>query len=93
MLNDITSYLSQNIGAIRLNGNVTISGISKTATGSQLEITCPVSAAQAEAITSAELLKTDGTVWDSANVYVPVDQGTVLKYIINVLEGVSVSGG
>lgn len=93
MLDDITSYLSQNIGSIRLNGSITISDISKTATGSQLEITCSVSSSQAEAITSAELLKTDGTVWDSASIYVPVDQGTVLKYIINVLEGVNVSGG
>ena len=92
MLDDITSYLSQNIGSIRLNGSVTISDISKTATGSRLEITCSVSSSQAEAITLAELLKTDGTVWDSASVYVPVGQGTVLKYIINVLEGVSVSG-
>lgn len=93
MLDDITSYLSQNIGSIRLNGTVTISDISKTPTGSQLEISCSVSSSQAEAVTSAELLKTDGTVWDSASVYVPVNQGTVLKYIINVLEGVNVSGG
>ena len=93
MLDDITSYLSQNIGSIRLNGTITISDISKTAAGSQLEISCSVSSSQAEAITSAELLKTDGTVWDSASVYVPVGQGTVLKYIINVLEGVNVSGG
>ena len=93
MLDDITSYLSQNIGSIRLNGTITISDISKTAAGSQLEISCSVSSSQAEAVTSAELLKTDGTVWDSASVYVPVNQGTVLKYIINVLEGVNVSGG
>ena len=93
MLDDITSYLSQNIGSIRLNGTITISDISKSAAGSQLEISCSVSSSQAEAVTSAELLKTDGTVWDSASVYVPVNQGTVLKYIINVLEGVNVSGG
>lgn len=93
LLNDVATFTSSDIASVQLNGSINIENPSKTVTGNQLELSYPVTPAQAEEITLVALLKADGTVLAQYPIYVPVDQGTVLKHIITVQEGVNVSGG
>lgn len=92
LLTDTANFVSGDIASARINGSIAISNISKTVTGSTLEVTYTVAQSQTEAITSAELLDADGNVLTSSTVYVPVSGSTIMKHIIPVVEGV-VNGG
>ena len=92
LLNDVATFTSSDIASARINGTTVISDISKSVDGSTCTITYPVTPAQASAITLVELLKEDNTVLASSAIYVPVDQGTILKHVIPVQEGVVSSG-
>lgn len=92
LLTDTANFVSGDIASARINGSIAISNISKTVTGSTLEVTYTVAQSQTEAITSAELLDADGNVLTSSTVYVPVSGSTIMKHIIPVAEGVVNSG-
>ena len=92
LLTDTANFVSGDIASARINGSIAISDISKTVTGSTLEVTYTVTQSQTEAITSAELLDADGNVLTSSTVYVPVSESTIMKHIIPVAEGVVNSG-
>ena len=92
LLTDTANFVSGDIASARINGSIAISDISKTVTGSTLEVTYTVTQSQTEAITSAELLDADGNVLTSSTVYVPVSGSTIMKHIIPVAEGVVNSG-
>ena len=92
LLTDTANFVSGDIASARINGSIAISSISKTVTGSTLEVTYTVAQSQTEAITSAELLDADGNVLTSSTVYVPVSGSTIMKHIIPVAEGVVNSG-
>lgn len=92
LLTDTANFVSGDIASARINGSIAISDISKTVTGSTLEVTYTVAQSQTEAITSAELLDADGNVLTSSTVYVPVSGSTIMKHIIPVAEGVVNSG-
>lgn len=92
LLNDVATFTSSDIASARINGSTVISDISKSVDGNTCTITYPVTPTQASAITLVELLKEDNTVLASSAIYVPVDQGTILKHVIPVQEGVVSSG-
>ena len=92
LLTDTANFVSGDIASARINGSIAISDISKTVTGSTLEVTYTVTQSQTEAITAAELLDADGNVLTSSTVYVPVSESTIMKHIIPVAEGVVNSG-
>ena len=92
LLTDTANFVSGDIASARINGSIAISSISKTVTGSTLEVTYTVTQSQTDAITSAELLDADGNVLTSSTVYVPVSESTIMKHIIPVAEGVVNSG-
>ena len=87
LLTDTANFVSGDIASARINGSIAISDISKTVTGSTLEVTYTVTQNQTDAITSAELLDADGNVLTSSTVYVPVSGSTIMKHIIPVSEG------
>ena len=92
LLTDTANFVSGDIASARINGSIAISDISKTVTGSTLEVTYTVTQNQTDAITAAELLDADGNVLTSSTVYVPVSESTIMKHIIPVAEGVVNSG-
>ena len=87
LLTDTANFVSGDIASARINGSIAISDISKTVTGSTLEVTYTVTQNQTDAITSAELLDADGNALTSSTVYVPVSESTIMKHIIPVAEG------
>mgnify|MGYP002796889493 FL=1 len=92
LLNDVASFTSRDIASVKLNGTIDITSLTKQVTGNVCEVSYSVTPAQAETITQAQLLKADGTVLAQSTIFVPVDQGTVIKHKILVQEGVTTSG-
>lgn len=92
LLQDTASFVSGDIASARINGTISIAGLTKTVNGSTLEVTYTVAQSQTEAITSAELLDADGNVLTASTVYVPVSGSTIMKHMIPVAEGVVNSG-
>lgn len=92
LLNDTANFVSGDIASARINGTIAISELNKSVEGSTLEVTYTVAQSQTEAITSAELLDSEGNVLTSSAVYVPVSGSTIMKHIIPVSEGVTNSG-
>ena len=89
----MATFTSSDIASVQLNGSIDISTPSKTVTGNYLELSYSVTPAQTTEITSVALLKADGTVLAQYPIFVPVDQGPVLKHKITVQEGVTATGG
>lgn len=92
LLNDVATFTSSDIASVKLNGTIDITSLTKQVTGNVCEVSYSVTPAQAETITQAQLLKADGTVLAQSTIFVPVDQGTVIKHKILVQEGVTTSG-
>ena len=86
MLADVAGFMATDIASARINGSITVSELNKEVDGSTLTVTYTV--VGAEAVTSAELLDSSGTVLTSSTVYVPVAGSTVMKHILPVAEGV-----
>lgn len=88
LLSDVVSFVSGDIASARINGNISISSITKSVADNVLTVTYPITAAQAAEITKVELLDAGGDPLTSSDVYVSVgNDGIQIKHTIPVKEG------
>lgn len=94
LLNDVATYTSGDIASAQINGNIAISSISKSVSGSTCTVTYTVLPSQAAEITSVSLLDSDGNALTTSDIYVPISEesGVVMTHVIPVAEGVNTNG-
>ena len=93
LLTGVANFVSGDVASARINGTISITGLSKSVENNVLTVTYTVANSQTTEITSVELLDTEGNVLTSSTVYVPVGDTIVMKHTIPVAEGVVQSGG
>lgn len=93
LLTGVANFVSGDVASARINGTISITGLSKSVENNILTITYTVANSQTTEITSVELLDAEGDVLTSSTVYVPVGDTIVMKHTIPVSEGVVQSGG
>ena len=93
LLTGVANFVSGDVASARINGTISITGLSKSVENNILTITYTVANSQTSEITSVELLDAEGDVLTSSTVYVPVGDTIVMKHTIPVAEGVVQSGG
>ena len=92
LLEDVANFTSGDIASAQINGSIAISSINKSVSGSTCTVTYTVLPSQATEITSVSLLDSEGNPLTTSNIYVPVEQGTILTHRIPVAEGVNSNG-
>ena len=93
LLTGVANFVSGDVASARINGTISITGLTKSVENNVLTVTYTVANSQTTEITSAELLDAEGNVLTSSTVYVPVGDTIVMKHTIPVAEGVVQSGG
>ena len=93
LLTGVANFVSGDVASARINGTISITGLTKSVENNVLTVTYTVANSQTTEITSAELLDAEGNVLTSSTVYVPVGSTVVMKHTIPVAEGVVQSGG
>lgn len=88
LLTAAAGFVLEDIASARINGALTITGLTKTRDGSTVNISYPVRTGDVGAITKVELLDAAGNVLTSSPVYVPVGEAVVLRHRIPIKEGV-----
>lgn len=92
LLNNVASFISDDIASVQLNGSVSVDNIEKSVENNILTITYTVTAAQTEEITSYALLDNSGAVLAKQQIYVPVQTSVLMTHTIPVAEGVTRNG-
>jgi len=92
LLTGVADFISADVATARINGDTTISDLTKSVSDSVLTVTYTVTQSQTSAINQVELLDADGTVLTASTVYVPIESPVVMKHTIPVSEGVTTSG-
>lgn len=93
LLTGVANFVSGDVASARINGTISITGLTKSVENNVLTVTYTVANSQTTEITSVELLDAEGNVLTSSTVYVPVGDTIVMKHTIPVAEGVVQSGG
>ena len=93
LLTGVANFVSGDVASARINGTISITGLTKSVENNVLTVTYTVANSQTTEITSAELLDAEGNALTSSTVYVPVGDTIVMKHTIPVAEGVVQSGG
>ena len=93
LLTGVANFVSGDVASARINGTISITGLTKSVENNVLTVTYTVANSQTTEITSVELLDTEGNALTSSTVYVPVGDTIVMKHTIPVAEGVVQSGG
>lgn len=93
LLTGVANFVSGDVASARINGTISITGLTKSVENNVLTVTYTVANSQTTEITSVELLDAEGDVLTSSTVYVPVGDTIVMKHTIPVSEGVVQSGG
>lgn len=92
LLADIATFVEGDVASAQINGNISITGLSKSVSGNTLTVSYTVTPEQATEVTKVALLDSSGTILTSSTVYVPVGQSTIFKHTIPVAEGVNANG-
>lgn len=92
LLEDVANFTSGDIASAQINGSIAISDLNKSVSGSTCTVTYTVLPSQTTEITSISLLDSEGNPLTTSNIYVPVEQGTILTHRIPVAEGVNSNG-
>lgn len=92
LLEDVANFTSGDIASAQINGSIAISDLNKSVSGSTCTVTYTVLPSQTTEITSVSLLDSEGNPLTTSNIYVPVEQGTILTHRIPVAEGVNSNG-
>ena len=93
LLTGVANFVSGDVASARINGTISITGLTKSVSGNTMTVTYTVAASQTQEITTAELLDADGNVLTSSTVYTPIVDTIVMKHTIPANEGVIASGG
>ncbi len=93
LLTGVANFVSGDVASARINGTISITGLTKSVENNVLTVTYTVANSQTTEITSVELLDAEGNTLTSSTVYVPVGDTIVMKHTIPVAEGVVQSGG
>lgn len=88
LLNQIAAFVASDIAAARVNGSILITALTRDTEGNVGSVSYPVTRAQTEEITLAELLDKDGNVLTASQVVIPItEEKTVLRHSFPVKEG------
>jgi len=87
LLADVVNTVINAIAAVRLNGSISITDLTKSASADVVTITAYVPEGTTAIILKEELLDTDGNVLTAADVSIPVSGAVTLVYRIYVKEG------
>lgn len=88
LLNQAASFVASDVAAVRVNGSILITNLTRSTAGNVGSVSYPVRREQAEEITLSELLDKDGNVLSSSPVVVPVlEEAIVLRHSFIVKEG------
>lgn len=93
LLTGTAEFAAAQVASARVNGDIPVTAIAKSVTGSTLSVVYPVPAGVEEAVTRVELLDQDGTALTDSTVYIPLLSETWIKHTIPVKEGVANNGG
>lgn len=91
-LSDVATFASGDIASVQVNGSISITDLTKEVSGNICTITYTIQPSQTTEITSLSLLREDGTVLTTSDVYVPVSQAVLMTHTIPVAEGVASNG-
>lgn len=91
-LSDVATFASSDIASVQVNGSISITSLTKEVSGNTCTITYTIQPSQTTEITSLSLLREDGTVLTTSDVYVPVSQAVLMTHTIPVAEGVASNG-
>lgn len=89
---DVATFASSDIASVQVNGSISITSLTKEVSGNTCTITYTIQPSQTTEITSLSLLREDGTVLTTSDVYVPVSQAVLMTHTIPVAEGVASNG-
>ena len=91
-LSDVATFASSDIASVQVNGSISITSLTKEVSGNTCTITYTIQPSQTTEIISLSLLREDGTVLTTSDVYVPVTQAVLMTHTIPVAEGVASNG-
>lgn len=94
LLKDTASAVSTDVASAQVNGNISISSLTKSVTENMAQIQYTVTPSQTELVTQIALLDSDGNVLTTSPVYVPITGDTVFthKIAVNAQEGGNING-
>ena len=92
LLEDVAAFVSEDVASAQINGNISITELTKSVSENTLTVTYTVPETMASEITNVALLDSSGTVLTQSEVYVPVTGSTILTHTIPVAEGVMTNG-
>ena len=84
LLNDTAKAIPLNVSSARINGEIVISALDRTASGNVAQVQYAVTPDQTSLVTQIELLDSEGNVLTAAPVYVPVTEDSVFTHKIQV---------
>ncbi len=87
LITGVSTFVSGDIAAARINDTHVISDIVKSVTGNVLTVTYEVPVGLVNAITKIELIDGSGNALTSSSVYIPVASGTEIRHKITTQEG------
>lgn len=87
-LSGLADFAANDPASVRINKNITISDLNKSASGNQGTVTYTVTESQAAVVTLVELLDAGGKVLTSSGVYVPITGSAQFKHIFTIKEGI-----
>ena len=88
LLEDLAQDVSGHVASVRINGTISITTLTKTVSDNVLTITYNVLPTDTNAVTSVELLDSNGDPLTSTTVYIPIPDVTAMKHTFLVKEGV-----
>lgn len=86
LLNQTASFVEGDVASARVNGNISITELTKSTQGNVVTILYNVTQEQASPVTQIELLDASGNVLTSSGVYVPILGTATFKHTIPVQE-------
>lgn len=93
LLTGTAKFAASAVASARVNGEIPVTAIAKSVTGSTLSVVYQVPDEVEEAVTRVELLDADGGALTDSTVYIPLLSETWIKHTIPVKEGVVEDGG
>ena len=84
LLKDTAAGILPNVASVRINGNIAISSLEKSAVENVAQVQYTVTAEQTQLVTQIELLDGEGNVLTASPVYVPVTEPAIFTHKIQV---------
>lgn len=84
LLNDTAAAILPDVASARVNGNISVSSLTKSSTGNVAQIQYTITQEQTSLVTQLELLDSAGNVLTTSPAYVPVTEPAIFTHKITV---------